>query len=158
MRLSILDRKVEPLIQTAFNELNADISPDGRWLAYQSDESGVPEIYVRPFPDVNAGRWQVSTGGGRTPAWNRNGRELYYRNGTMLMLVSVAGKETLEPKTPVVLYSDMHDLRSDTGLSYAVDSKGRGFLMVRLSEENTTSSIVVMLNWFDELRRLMAGR
>ena len=107
---------------------------------------------------ASGARWQISTLGGEEPHWSADGRELYYRNGTMLMLVSVAGKETLEPKTPVVLYSDMHDLRSDTGLSYAVDSKGRGFLMVRLSEENTTSSIVVMLNWFDELRRLMAGR
>ena len=61
------ERRAEPLVQTGFTERDAEISPDGRWLAYESNESGRPEIYVRPFPDVNTGRWQISTGGGRTP-------------------------------------------------------------------------------------------
>ena len=65
-----------PLLQTPFNEQNADLSPDGDWIAYQSDESGRPEVYVRPYPDVNAGRWQVSTSGGTRPLWSRDGREL----------------------------------------------------------------------------------
>ena len=68
MMLSLADRRVQPLLQTSANELNAEISRDGRWLAYESDESGPREVYVRPFPDVNAGRWQVSTAGGRTHA------------------------------------------------------------------------------------------
>jgi serine/threonine-protein kinase len=151
------DAKPEPLVATKFDELESSLSPDGRWLAYVSDETGRFEIYVRDL-SPNGARWQLSTLGGEEPHWSADGRELYYRNGTMLMMVSVAGKETLEPKTPVVLFTGLHDLRSDTGLSYDVDSKGRGFLMVRLSEENTTSSIIVILNWFDELRRLMAGR
>ena len=61
------ERRAEPLVQTAFNERNAEISPDGRWLAYHSNESGQDEIYVRPFPDANSGRWQISTGGGARP-------------------------------------------------------------------------------------------
>src|SRR5262249_12278625 len=81
MRLNVDSRTIEPLLQTTFNELNARISPDGRWLAYQSDESGSPEVYVRPFPDVNAGRWQVSTGGGRVPTWSGDGRELFFLVG-----------------------------------------------------------------------------
>src|SRR5262249_58238080 len=64
--------------QTSFTEDNAEISPDGHWLAYQSNESGVPQVYVRPFPNVDDGKWQVSTTGGAKPAWARNGRELYY--------------------------------------------------------------------------------
>ena len=71
-------RPSEPLVQTAFTELDAQISPDGRYFAYQSNESGRPEIYVRPYPKVNDGRWQVSTTGGTKPAWARNGRELFY--------------------------------------------------------------------------------
>ena len=72
------DRRVEPLLQSTFDEGNADISPDGRWIAYDSDETGREEVYVRPFPDVEGGRWQVSTAGGREPIWARSGRELFY--------------------------------------------------------------------------------
>jgi Tol biopolymer transport system component len=70
-------RRPQPLVQTMFGERNAEIAPDGRWLAYESNESGREEIYVRPFPDVSGG-WQVSTGGGRMPLWSRNGQELFY--------------------------------------------------------------------------------
>ena len=71
-------RRAAPLIQTPFVERNGEVSPDGRWLAYQANDSGQFEIYVRPFPDVTAGRWQVSTGGGTRPLWHRNGQELFY--------------------------------------------------------------------------------
>jgi len=71
-------RRTTPLFQTPFSELNAEISPDGRWLAYQSNESGRDEIYVRPFPNASAGRWQVSSDGGSRPVWARNGQELFY--------------------------------------------------------------------------------
>lgn len=72
------DRPSAPLIATPFSELNAEISPDGRLVAYQSNASGRAEIYVQPFPDVNQGRWQVSTTGGSRPLWSRDGRELFY--------------------------------------------------------------------------------
>jgi serine/threonine-protein kinase len=68
------------LFETQFNELNAEVSPDGRWLAFESDESGQREVHVRPFTDVSGGRWQVSTGGGSRPLWARNGEELFYLN------------------------------------------------------------------------------
>ena len=71
-------QRAQPLVQTMFNERNAEIGPEGRWLAYESSESGRLEIYVRPFPDVSGGRWHVSTAGGRTPLWSRNGQELFY--------------------------------------------------------------------------------
>jgi serine/threonine-protein kinase len=67
------ERRAQPLIQTPFTERNADISPDGRWLAYESNDSGQLEVYVRPFPNVNDGRWQVSTGGGTVPLWAGTG-------------------------------------------------------------------------------------
>ena len=70
------DRRVQPLVQTPSAERNGEISPDGRWLAYQSNDSGQVQIYVRPFPDVNNGQWQVSTDGGTQPLWARNGQEL----------------------------------------------------------------------------------
>ena len=72
------ERRTEMLLNTRYRESNAEVSPDGDWLAYQSDESTVNEIYVRPFPDVNTSRRQVSTGGGTRPLWSRDGRELFY--------------------------------------------------------------------------------
>ena len=76
-----------PLMHTSFGESNGEVSPNGRWIAYQSDESGRAEVYLRPFPDVEAGRWQVSTNGGERPLWARNGRELFYVTPGGLMTV-----------------------------------------------------------------------
>ena len=72
------DRAIQPLVRTPFLERNGEVSPDGRWLSYESNDSGEFEIFVRPFPDVNAGKWPVSTGGGTQPLWARNGQELFY--------------------------------------------------------------------------------
>ena len=76
------DHRIEPLVHTPFSEQNGEVSPDGRWLAYQSNDSGRAEIWVRPFADVNGGRWQVSSGGGSQPLWSPDGRELFYRDLT----------------------------------------------------------------------------
>ena len=79
-RFSLDDEQAaEPLLQTEFPEINPEISPDGRWLAYVSNESGQQEVYVRPFPNIEAGKWQVSQDGGRLPVWAPDGRELSYR-------------------------------------------------------------------------------
>jgi hypothetical protein len=97
--LSLDERREAPLVATVSNERNGEISPDGRWLAYQSDESGDQEIYVRPFPDVDAARWSVSAGGGMQPVWSRDGRELFFLanvDGQLFRLTSVtvdAGRE-----------------------------------------------------------------
>src|SRR5688500_3201915 len=71
-------RAIQPLVPTPFLERNGEISPDGRWLSYESNDSGAFEIFVRPFPNVNSGKWPVSTGGGIQPLWARNGQELFY--------------------------------------------------------------------------------
>jgi Tol biopolymer transport system component len=76
------ERRVQPLVQTRFAERNGEISPDGRWLAYDANDTGQFEIYVRPFPDVGRGHWQVSTGGGTRPLWSHSGQELFYLSPT----------------------------------------------------------------------------
>jgi Tol biopolymer transport system component len=81
------ERHPQPLVKTDFREMNAEISPDSRWLAYQSNESGRDEIYVVPFPNVTAGKWQVSASGGMWPLWARNGQELFYVSMGALMRV-----------------------------------------------------------------------
>ena len=78
-----------PLLTGSFAEGNPALSPDGRWLAYVSNESGNPEVYVRPFPDVSRGRWQVSTGGGTAPRWAHSGRELFFVRNSDLMVAPV---------------------------------------------------------------------
>ena len=72
------ERSWESLLESGFDEQNGEISPDGRWIAYQSGASGRDEIYVQPFPNVDEGRWQISTGGGTQPLWAPDGRELFY--------------------------------------------------------------------------------
>ncbi len=107
--------EVRPLLQTMFNEQNPALSPDGRWLAYESDESGDAEIYVRPFPDVDAGRWQVSTGGGVQAAWARSGRELFYRSGTALLAVPVQTGTGFVAGTPKTLFEGQYFWRESRG-------------------------------------------
>jgi serine/threonine-protein kinase len=95
------------LIQTMFSERNGEVSPDGRWLAYESDESGQFQIYVRPFPAVDEGRWQVSTSGGRQPLWARSGHELFYWGpgpDAALMAVPVEIASRFSAGTPVKLF------------------------------------------------------
>jgi hypothetical protein len=91
MTLSLdADHKIRPLVKTPFTEQNAEISPDGRWLAYESNDSGRFEVFVRPFPDVDAGRWQISTQGGTQPLWSKTGQELFYLSSGGVMGVHVA--------------------------------------------------------------------
>ena len=80
-RIDTRGQPLVPLLQSPAQKLAAEISPDGRWLAYQSNESGRHEVFVRPFPNVESGRWQVSTAGGTRPAWSRQGDELFYLDG-----------------------------------------------------------------------------
>jgi len=88
--LTLEDRpRSEPLLETPSDERNAELSPDGRWLAYESDLSGQMQIYVSSFPNVRDGKGQISSSGGRTPLWAKSGRELFFVNGTSLMAVEV---------------------------------------------------------------------
>lgn len=107
MKMLLLDgmHRTENLIQTQFVHANAEISPDGHWIAYQSNESNGTEIYVRPFPKANDGRWQISTGeGGTRPMWARNGREVYSLNGSgRLMAVSVQTGSTFTAGNPTII-------------------------------------------------------
>ena len=152
----VANAKPESLVATAFDDFSGAWSPDGRWLAYQSDESGRAEIYVRDMSSAG-GRWQVSTMGGDEPGWSPDGHELYYRNETQMMAVSVDTRTTFAPTAPRVLFNGVYNLRSDTGVSYAIHPKGDRFLMVRLTDENVASTMLVVTNWFADLRRLMSS-
>ena len=92
------------LLKEDFKEMQPWISPDGRYMAYQSDESGTENVYVRPFPDVNEGKWQVSSNGGNSPLWSPDGRELFYRNGDATMAVAVETELAFKHGKPRFLF------------------------------------------------------
>jgi serine/threonine protein kinase/Tol biopolymer transport system component len=157
---SIVQSKLEQgatlteLVETQFADIAAALAPDGRWLAYQSNESDRPQIYVREMSGTGA-RWQISTEGGEEPRWSRDGRELYYRNGNLFMSVAISTSPSFHASKPTNLFGGVFDLRTNTGITYDVDPKGNRFLMLRPAEESTAPSVMIVLNWFDELRRLV---
>ncbi len=149
------ERRVEPLIVTEFMERNAEVSPDGRWLAYQSDESGQYEVYVRPFPEVDQGRWPISTIGGTRPLWGRDGKELFYMTNAGLMGVAVDTASGFEASSPTLVVSGSYlGSASWVGRSYDIAPDGRRFLMIKKGGEANPddplaglTQIQVVLNW-----------
>jgi len=142
-------RTLRPYVRTPFDERAPTLAPDGRWLAYVSNESGREEVYVRAFPDP-AGRWQVSAGGGAEPRWARNGREIYYRSGDSLISVTVRTEPGFAVGTREVLFVRPFSVNSSHG-EYDVHPDNRRFVMI--SGGTVTAGLVVALNWLEELKR-----
>jgi serine/threonine protein kinase len=152
------DRKPFPYLATPFNEGQAQFSPDGRWVAYVSNESGKPEVYVQPFPMSANGKWPVSNAGGMEPRWRPDGKELFYfaPNNT-LMAVSVTTKgETFEPGVPQPLFRApiLGGLGGATLLSWrwAVSRDGQRFLINTASDEATSTPVTILMNWQSTLK------
>ena len=145
-------RTPQPLLRTPFDERGAAVSPDGRWLAYTSDESGRDEVYVRAFP-VPGPALRVSEGGGREPRWAPSGRELFYRSDAGLVVASVGAASAFTVRRREVLFDDRPYVTIPNGAAYDVHPDGRRLLMVRRGPES--NELVVILNAFDQLR---AGR
>jgi serine/threonine-protein kinase len=145
--------EVRPVLTTAAYEGSAKLSPDNRWLAYTSNDSGRYEVYLRPFPAPDR-RWQVSTGGGTQPVWNPNGREVFYRSGDRMMLVSVALGEEPTLSEPTSLFEEPYAFgRGITIPNYDVSADGQRFLMVK--DQSNAGQLNLILNWTEELRRLV---
>jgi Tol biopolymer transport system component len=145
-----------PLVATGADEYSGSTSPDGRWLAYESNENGRYEVYVRDLR-AGGGRWQVSTGGGEEPRWSPDGRELFFRIDDRFMRARIAPREPFEAETPTKLFDGIFNVRSDTGVSYDVDPNTGRFLMTRSADPSAAPSVTtlnVVINWFDDLRRL----
>jgi len=146
------EHRTQPLLHAAFNEGNGEISPDGRWLAYQSDESGRVEVYVRPFPDVDKGHWQVSTDGGFAPRWSRDRRELFFSDPANVVAAAVrVDGSTFAAGKPVVLFP-----RASYG-SYDVGRDGR-FLVIKFGTLNQQQQIVIVQNWLEELKARVTSK
>jgi eukaryotic-like serine/threonine-protein kinase len=159
--LALSDRKTQPFLRTPFVEGGAVFSPDGRWLAYVSNESGRPEIYVQPYPGPG-GKWQISIEGGTEPVWNRSGRELFYRSGNKMMALETTTHPGFSAGKPRMLFEGQYLPNVFPGMSpaYDVSADGQRFLMVKETEQATagTQQINVVLNWHEELKRLVPAR
>jgi serine/threonine-protein kinase len=128
--------------RTRATERQATFSPDGHWLAYASNESGRSEVYVEPVPGPG-GRWQISAGGGEQPRWARNGREIFYRNGTKVMLVPVVTSPAFRAQPARELFDRKFDRGGGVG-GYDATPDGQLFVMTRSEHQNATEIRVVM--------------
>lgn len=163
------DRRAVPLLQSPNQDFGPEVSPDGRWLAYHSNESGESQVYVRPYPNVDAGRWPISSTGGSRAVWARNGRELFYLDvGGLLTSVAVQARgESFSASAPAKILSTSYYAGNTTlGLdlrAFDVSPDGQRFLMVKdgaASDQTPTSvpRLIVVLHWFEELKARMAAR
>jgi Tol biopolymer transport system component/predicted Ser/Thr protein kinase len=149
--------KAEPFLRTPSNERNPAVSPDGRWIAYQSEESGKLEVYVRPFPGPGS-KLQISRAGGLLPIWSSNGRELFFQNlDSRIMVTNYEGKNESFAAGKPQLWSDqpLHDLNGV--LNYDLVPGGKRFAIIpelkTLTEGKGAVNVTFLLNFFDELRR-----
>ena len=156
------ERREDMLLETSFSEANGVVSPDGHWLAYDSNESGRFEVYLRPFPDVNASKRPVSVGGGTRPLWSNDGRELfYYVDPGTIMAVPVTGPNATLGKPTVVVKGSY--ARAGAAGPYDVSPDGKRFLLLKDvetagAEKPAPPEIRLVQHWFDELNRLVPAK
>ena len=142
------DRKKKPMpfLRDNFNESQAQFSPDGRWMAYVSDESGGPQIYVQSFP-MQTGKWQISTDGGTQPRWRRDGKELFYvALDRKLMAVTAKSGNTFEAEAPRALFQTALENVTHLRQTYAVAADGQRFLL-NTPVETASPPMTIVLNW-----------
>lgn len=146
--------KSEPFLNEQYGEWTPKISPDGRLLAYVSDESGRSEVYVQSFPDRNL-KIPISTEGGAEPLWSRDGRELFYRNGDKLMAVSLTTTPTVSAARPRMLFEGRYELSAPGYTGYDIHPDGQRFVMIKPVAESSKQQMNFVLNWSEELKRIV---
>jgi eukaryotic-like serine/threonine-protein kinase len=151
---------LKSLLREKYWQANPQISPNGRWMAYFSQESGKREVYVRPFPDVNGGKWQVSTGRGSEPKWAHNGHELFYRDGDAVMAVAVETAPSFKAGEPKMLFRGSYF--SLIGEMWDVSPDDKRFLMLKPESGNpaagSSARINVFVNWSEELKQRVPAK
>ena len=148
------DHAIQWLLNTPFNERNPAVSPDGRWIAYTSDRTGVAEVYVKPFPNVDAGREQVSQGGGNWPTWAHKTNELFYRAAEGMMVAAFETEPDFRSRPSELLFEE-EGIYTNLQRSYDIAPDGR-FLVVKQAnlagDDPSTGQIILIQNWFEELK------
>ncbi|HJS48273.1 MAG TPA: hypothetical protein VJ773_09835, partial [Gemmatimonadales bacterium] len=149
------DTLPQPVLAEAFDEFLPALSPDGRWLAYVSNESGRNEVYLRPFPDTRSGKWQLTTDGGTEPIWGAGGRQLFLRglDRTAILGVDLARGPGSAAQRVVVRLPASDDFEGNPRNRLFDAAAGGRFLMIqRANATDVSGDLVVVLNWFTELR------
>ena len=147
------DTTLVPMVATPATELFAALSPDGRFLAYSSNESGTTEVYVRPFPETATAKWQVSTSGGTEPVWARSGRELFYVNGRdQLVAAEIRRGDVFSVAEQRALFSMAPYYRTSGVPSFDVTPDDRRFVLIREGQASQQSELILAENWLQVLR------
>ena len=143
------------ILGSEFNESAIDLSPDGRWLAYQSDETGEFEVYVRPFPDVTAGKWHVSVGGGTSPLRAHNGRELFYVDGDRRMIAAqIQASDVVSVTERRPLFDATQFFIGNNHTNFDISPDDQRFVMQRVvgSDAGGVGALILVENWFEEVK------
>ena len=151
--LSLDDRTARPWLEMPGAQWAGRLSPDGEWMAYNSDESGRDEVYVQPFPGPGAKRI-VSQNGGYNPIWSKDGSELFYRHGNEFHAVKIDTGSGFTAGKPVVMFEGSYRW---SGRDYDVSEDGKRFVMMRNEVPRTTTKINVLLDWWQALETRLAG-
>ena len=147
---------LSPVLQTQFAEGGTKLSPDGKWLAYNTDETQPTQVFVRPFPNLDDGRWQVSTDGGINPTWSADGKTIYYRHGQKMMEVSVEPAPEFRAGSPRVLFEADYYYAPDLSVQYDLEyPRRKRFLMMKELPDHHTTHLVYVGHWIRELSRLV---
>jgi Tol biopolymer transport system component len=141
-------------LETSFSEGGPTFSPDGRWLAYVSNESGRNELYARPYPGPGE-KITISTNGANEAVWSRDGRELFYRNDDAILGVDVSRMPSLGATRPLKVFERDYERSSTLWPNFDVSADGQEFLMVKTLKDRSPGYIAVVLNWTSELQRLV---
>ena len=137
-----------PYLVTPALDKQAQFSPDGRFVAYGSDQSGTWEIYVQPFPNASDGKWMVSNGGGVEPRWSRDGKELFYFSGQTLMVVPVSVRPTFSTGAPKALFdAPVQPGYTSDSHRWQVAPDARRFLLLANAGKDQASPLDVVVNW-----------
>ncbi len=144
-------REARAFLATRFNESQPRFSPDGKWIAYASDESGRMEVYVRPYPGPGQ-KHLISSGGGSEPRWRGDGRELFYRNGDQVLVVSLAPGPPIGVSLPRVLFTGSYEAATNTWSTWDVMPDGQSFVLIQDAGRPRTS-ISLVQNWFAGIRK-----
>jgi serine/threonine protein kinase/Tol biopolymer transport system component len=151
--LNTEDENIKQSLQTeSWTEHNAVFSADGNWITYQSNQEGLNQVYVSPFPEPAPKK--ISTGGGYNPLWSPDGKEIFYRNGDKMIAVTIETEPEIRVINSEVLFEGLY--YTDSNRSYDVSQDGQRFLMIKETEEHQAATqLIVVLNWFEELKRLV---
>jgi Tol biopolymer transport system component len=155
------DTVAMPLLNESYHEALPALSPDGKWLAYVSMETGTPELFVRPFPEISAGKWQISSAGADGVQWSADGREIYFRSAdskTVQAADMSRGPSEASPRTLVSLPADAwFETNGLSGRMFEVSRDGQRFLLNRQGRGDESGDLVVVQNFLTELRNIMRG-